>query len=106
MKKITSCYDCNNFDKRKGKCMVLDNPSILCPIDQGPIQVRNWIPITNGPEENGTYILYRPESDSQHFAYYWQNENIDGIKGWVNENEPINIDEYTHYYKPLDSPMV
>lgn len=68
--------------------------------------IQSWIPITDPPKENGEYILYRPESDSQSFAYYWQNENINGIKGWEIKGIPVNIEEYTHYCKPLSSPMV
>lgn len=66
-----------------------------------------WVPITVDPKEDGEYILYRPESESQHFAYFWCGTDIHGTHGWVGEgNIPLPVEEYSHYYKPLHAPMI
>ena len=66
-----------------------------------------WIPITSDPKEDGEYLIYRPESDSQQFAYFWCGTDPNGTHGWVgDDNLPLPVEEYSHYYKPLNSPMI
>jgi hypothetical protein len=95
-------YHCDEMGKTGTYVMQSELKQILQALTEQ--DQPKWIPIAESPKENGVYILYRPESDGQYFAYYWQEDNLEGRKGWMIDNEPVDIEEYSHYMPLSNSP--